>query len=613
MARKTQIEIDLEGDKAIKALTDINNKLEDINDTAKDGKKSLGNLEKATQGIKKGFNAIGVAIKAAGIGLVLKAMDLLFDVFKQNQAVVDAMAVGFETVSIVFNELVQAIVDTVTKVNELTGGFDATKRIIVNLLKIALTPLKLSFFAIKLAVQEAQLIWEKSFFGDGDPKAIEQLNKGIEETKQSILDAGKGAIQAGKDIGTDFVEAVGEIKTLGEVAIKELSDVSIESALENAKANVALAKAAEKASAQQALLQAQFEKDAEKQRQIRDDVNSSIEERIKANNELNKVLEKQQEAQKKEAKTILDAAQAQFDKNGKDANAIKLLEAKTNLAQIENDITGKQSEQLVNEIALKNELLALSQSEIESKTRLAKELRDFEAEQEENELVRLEMRRQNLEAEKEIELSRLQDVIDTANAGTQAKVDAQIAYNEKFQELSMEEVRITKQTADAKRKIDMETTQASLAAAGLAFSSLEQLAGDNFEAQKTFQIANAVVSTIMGAIQAYNGAQTIPVVGPAVGVVLAALVAATGAANIAKIAATKPGGSASASFSGRSGPSTTPAAPSLSLVSPASAGESEIAGQIAGQNTNPSKAYVVSGEVTDQQALDRRIEGQATI
>ena len=72
----------------------------------------------------------------------------------------------------------------------------------------------------------------------------------------------------------------------------------------------------------------------------------------------------------------------------------------------------------------------------------------------------------------------------------------------------------------------------------------------------------------------------------------------------------------SASAGGARGPGGgAPARPSFNIVG--QGGSSQIAGAI-GQQTNdlqqePIKAYVVSSEVTSQQALDRQVESNATI
>jgi hypothetical protein len=562
MARKTKIELEVDGDKILKTLTDVDKKLQSIDDTSKDSVKSMGKMEKATQGLKKGFNGIGLAIKAAGIGLVLKAMDLLFDVFKQNQAVVDGMAVGFETISIVFNELVTAIIDTVTKLNELTGGFDATKRVIMNVIKVAIAPLKLQFYAIKLAVQEAQLIWEKSIFGDGDTATIDKLNKGIAETKATLYEIATEAVDAGKNIGKDFVEAVGEIGSLAKASIEGISKISITAAFETAKTNTALSKSAAIAQAEQGKLMKQYMQQAEIQRQIRDNTSMSIQERIEANNRLNDVLDKQEESMIKQADLILANAEAQYKKNASDENYIALLEAETNKLDVLEDLEGKRSEQLINEVGLKKELLTMSQAVIESDITLALNKKKFAAELENNEVAQLEMKRTILEEEKVIELERLQNVIDSYKLGTQERIDAQIAYNVKSEELNQQTIVNEKALAKSKKQIQLDTATAAVNAAGQLFGILSSMSEGNFEEQKKYQIAGAITQGLMGIIGAWAGAFMTPAPTP-VQLVLAgissALMAGAMIANVSKIKNTKPGtGGAPSGGGAPSAPTTAP-------------------------------------------------------
>lgn len=93
-------------------------------------------------------------------------------------------------------------------------------------------------------------------------------------------------------------------------------------------------------------------------------------------------------------------------------------------------------------------------------------------------------------------------------------------------------------------------TQQDLANAEGNEAKQNQIRKKAFEQQKKMQIAQATVSTITGAISAFTGAMQLgPIAGPIIGGILAALVTATGIANIAKIKATKfdSAGSASAS------------------------------------------------------------------
>jgi len=103
---------------------------------------------------------------------------------------------------------------------------------------------------------------------------------------------------------------------------------------------VELNKASEKAAALNQGLIEDYDRQAEKQRQLRDNEFNTIEDRIKANDKLKVVLLEQQTLMKANAQAIVDAAQAQFDKNDSDANAIALQEALNEQKAIDATITG---------------------------------------------------------------------------------------------------------------------------------------------------------------------------------------------------------------------------------------------------------------------------------
>ena len=237
------------------AINDLNKTFSKFSEDTKDGLEDINNTSKKTEkgvgGIAKSFKGLGVAMKAAGIGLVIGALTTLKEVFTSNQKVADLFATAFETVSLVFNSFVETIVDVVEKVNEATGGFDALKKVVGGLLTIAITPLKLAFFGIKLGLQEAQLAWEQSFFGDKDPTTIKELNAAIKETRNDLADVAVAAVDAGKQVANNIVEAVGEVTTLVTESIDGVSKISVSAAYEAAKTNVQLQNSAKLADAEQ--------------------------------------------------------------------------------------------------------------------------------------------------------------------------------------------------------------------------------------------------------------------------------------------------------------------------------------------------------------------------
>jgi hypothetical protein len=175
----------------------------------------------------------------------------------------------------------------------------------------------------------------------------------------------------------------------------------------------------------------------------------------------------------------------------------------------------------------------------------------------------------------------------------------------------------TVEIEEAKQQITAQTATATFGAVSQMFNMLGDAAAGDFERQKKFKIAAAWTSGFQGAVSAFAGAMQLgPIAGPIVGGILAAVTLGMTAMNVGKIKATNPGGGGSG---GGSSPSVSAgaiprlSAPTGQQVTPATTGEQNISDSIAEANSSPSKSYVVSGDVTSQAELDRKIETKATI
>ncbi len=313
-----------------------------LNRLNKEVKKTDDAADGASGGFKKLSSAakgIGTALKASGIGLIIGALAGLKSAFESNSETARGFSIVLETISILFNQTVGAIVDAVKAAYDATGGFNALGKVLGGILNIALTPLKLAFYGIKLGVQELQLAWEKSFLGDKDPKTIKELRKNIKETQKDIDKVGKDFMKSGKDIYENFGEAVGEMVVLGVKGVEQISKISIKGAIAQASALVDARNAAAVAAAAQGVLIEKYDRTAEKLRQVRDEERNSITERMQANQDLKKVLDDQEKAMLAQADLQIQAAQLEYNKNKTTENNVALLEAQANrqgvLAQIE--------------------------------------------------------------------------------------------------------------------------------------------------------------------------------------------------------------------------------------------------------------------------------------
>lgn len=676
MAIKKTIEIDVNASDAEKG---VDNLIEQFGDLGKAASKSIKNIEKgventekSTKSLAEGFKGVGLAIKAMGIGLIIGALSTLKEVFMGNQKVADTFSAIMGTVANVFSQVTNVVVSVIEKVGGATNGFEGLRKTIGGLLTLSLTPLKLAFYGIKLTIDEVRLAWEESIFGDGDPKTIKKLTERINETRASLKVVGTDAIAAGIQVANNIGKAITEVGAVIEGTVDGVSKISVAGAYEQAKANVQLQNTAKLAEANQARLVEQYDRQAEKLRQVRDEERNSVEDRIKANNQLKDVLENQQQAMLRQADAQIAAAQSTLAQNKSIENQVALTNALANREGVLAQIEGLRSEQKANDLALNKELIDLTKTKQEAETELAINEKNFNAERIKNEEAQLQAKKDALEQNKILELKKLQDVIDSANAGTQAKVDAENEYALKKQEIDQQIILAEDDIAEFKRNKAVENQQLLIDNEALSFETrrnalieqerlllddktlseeqrnaiekqysdarikigeiefqqkmsqakeiegvltgLGDLVGKQTAAGKTLGIATALINTYIGVSEALKQKSTLPspydYVAKAVNV---AGILATGFKSVKAIASVKVpggggGGASTPSVSASGGASG--GAPSFNVVG--NSGVNQIA-QTLGREQQPVQAYVVANNVTTAQSLDRNIIQNASL
>lgn len=427
---KLVAEIGADTGDAAKKIAGLKKGINDTGDalvkTAKESKKSEG-----------AFSSLGNIIKGLGIVSVISG---LFNIFKEalgkNQKVADTVAAVMTTISNVMGALVGIITDVVDSVSKSTNGFDALGKVIGGLLTLAITPFKLAFYEIKLTVQSLQLAWEDSFLGDGNSEKIATLTKSIRETSDALKGTAIGAVDAGKAIVNNIGDAAKSVVGVVSGVIDGASKISIKGIYDQAKATVALKNTAVIASAQLQGLVEEYDRQAEQQRQIRDDESKSIDDRIAANEKLGEVLKKQQTAMLALAGQKIAAAQAELSANSSSVELqAKVIEAMNERKGILAQVTGLESEQKVNAIGLAREKQDMNKATAESDLKILLDNKKANAELITDELLKAQTIQRIRDEEKVKELARLQANIDATTKGTQARVDAEIAYNTKKSEL----------------------------------------------------------------------------------------------------------------------------------------------------------------------------------
>jgi len=594
-------------DNLTKSVDKLGNKVDEIGADSSD---NLGSIKKSSSDSAKGvgtltaaFRGVGLAIKAAGIGLIVGLLATLKQVFEENQKVADLFNITFEATSLIFNDFVDFLVENTQTVT------DFFKNIFEN-------PLE-SVKSLGKAIQDNLIERAKSLL-----EVYGFLGKALVKLFEGDF---KGALDSVKEAGKELVDVYTGVDGSAEKIADGLAKVATAAAdygkeiVNNAKENVKLQNEAEIATAQQSRLVEQYDRQAEKLRQIRDNDLLTLEERTAANDELLVVLNAQEEAMLKQAEAQVKAAQAAVDKNANIENQIALTDALANKEGVLAQVEGFRSEQDANRTALKKEELELTNSQKEAEGQLLISQLEGNAELLTNEHAKLLALRAAADEEKRIQEDLLTSKRDSYKEGTQAYQDAnnellafQVENTQKQTELDRE---ITQS------KIDAFDTAVALAGAetglGKALLVAKQILNAKelvLEITKTiaFSTQAAARSTVAVAEGTARTAkigfpQNIPMLigyaAQAVGII--------GAIKSATSKAKAPISLPSSSTISSGVRSAAPQAPSFNIVG--SSETNQLAEAIGSQSQQPVRAYVVSGDVSTAQSLYRNIVESASL
>jgi hypothetical protein len=585
MAEKIIIDLEAKTDKALKGIQDLSQEVGDLNKEVAKGNKQteegLKGVESASKDTAKGVRGIGNALKAAGIGLAIAAFAKLKEIFEQNQVVADAFNTAFEFISIAFNDFANFVINNASVVTDFFKAiFEdpiGSLKTFGNLVKENIIERFESFLdTLGFIASAVKKVFAGDFAGALDDvknagKEYIEIYTGVEGTFDKVADVVTKAVKA----TTEYVTETGKA----------------------AAANVELSKQAEIAAVKQQGIVESFDLQAEKLRQVRDEERNTIEERIAANNRLKETLDEQEQAMLKQVDLQIAAAQAEFAKNQNQENTIRLLEAQQEKEAVLAQIAGFRSEQLSNDLALNREKLELEQSISDAEAERAINEATFNAEQIENEYLRLQALRDVAEQEKVIEETRLTEKMNSYKVGTQAFQDAQ---NELLQ--------FQQENGQKQKELERDINKSKQQEITNALGNIAGIVGQNSKFGKAIAVVQALRDT-------YAGANKALAQGGIFGFVGAAAVIAGGLANVKNITASKdprPPSFAKSAGGGTSTP-TAPAStpPAFNIVG--ASGTNQLAETIAGQTQKPIKAFVTSQDVTTAQSLERNIVEGASI
>lgn len=183
-------------------------------------------------------------------------------------------------------------------------------------------------------------------------------------------------------------------------------------------------------------------------------------------------------------------------------------------------------------------------------------------------------------------------------------------------ETNEELIKDTIKRIEKEEQLEQQAKEQKIRMAGQAFSVIQGVAdlfaqGNEedqkkaFELNKAVNIGQAIMNTAQGVTAALSGGGNLGKVATGLNFVEAGLIGTIGALNIAKIANTQFQGGTS-SGGGNTPTATAPRTPSFDII------QAQPQMQLGALQQQPVKAYVVSGEVSTAQALDRNRVRNAT-
>jgi hypothetical protein len=507
MSQKRTIKLELDAEDVIKKLDGIEKELGEVKEGVKDGTKEMGKLghsanltAKGMTTLAGGIGIVAIALKALAITTIYAAFDTFYNILQQNQRVLDATNKAFETMSIFTRSLITDMLNFTTK-------------------GIA-----------------------KDFF-DQFEKAVPILRKTVDSitNMSSKLRVLKIGFQLFNNI-FGLTDRVDEAQKLADEIVNLRNEVML-------------------AEAEQRLLQLTYQKEAEDQRQIRDDIRKTAQERKKANERLGEILEQQLQDEKVLANERLRLADLVLSTDEKNIQfKVERTNALTELADLEERITGQRSEQKVNEASLDQEI---HDSRIENTGKII--------------------------ALDKIQIQSGEDLLDA-----KMKQNLKLLNNQKLTSDAMTE--IVELESQAKRDI--------------IANSMQQISDSMAEGSKTSK-ALAIGATLINTYSAATNALA-PVAaggaGPIWGIPIAAAAVVSGLANVAKIRSTQLPGVTD--YGGGDGP--TPSVPGggISGIIPNMETISPPTGSL---DTPPIQAFVIENDISNAQALQHELETQATL
>jgi hypothetical protein len=592
-----------------------------------DATNSINNLNNSVQNVGKSSSALdGIGSKLSGIKGPVGAAVQSVQGFGKALLVLAANPVVLTITAIVtaVTALVKAFTSTKEggeKVKQLMAGLGAVMDVLRDTLLKVGNVLMSIFENPQQAIMDFADLIKTNITNrfEGLLELLPQLGKAINLLFEGeFKEAGKVATNAVSKVALGVEDVTGKLSNMADgikAIVKEASsEAKIAANIEKSLQRIA------DAERNLGVERAKQNKDLAAARLQMEDENATLQERIEA---LKKVGGAEEQLAQKELKlaqqkanaikarnALSDSSKEQLQEEADAQARVYELEAQSLMRQRK---TSKAIESLTKEDAAKKKEQLKEQEEALKAAAEAEKARLEELQKKNEDAINQKIDAQKIEAyntiqnEKDLQEALFQLEVDRTNALIESRKLAGLAVNDlevkNAQALAEHRLTIEKQAIADREEMEKKAGEARIAIAQSvtgALTTLSGIVGEQTAAGKTLAVASAIIDTYMGANKALAAGAGTPV-----GYINAATIIATGLANVRKITSVPvPGSSDTASA--------TPIGPSVSIVGGSADPSAQIARSLAQQNQKPIKAYAVATDMSTQQALDRRIQQNAT-
>jgi hypothetical protein len=571
-------------------------KAKESNDAIKDGLEALDkrtggavsafkSLQSGIGGAVKSFGTLKGAIIATGLGALLVAVTSLVTYFKNTERGGDALAVVMGALGAVVGKLTDVLVKLGEKLFEAFQNPQQALKDFGKLLKENITNRIEGLLELLPALGKAIGLVLKGQFKEAAKTAADAAGKvalGVENVTDKIGAAGAAAAEFAKTLAAAAKEGARVAGLLNDVEDAERALI-----VERAKANKQIAEA----------------------RFVADDLTKSTEERIAAVLKAGALEETVASKEIKNQKLRLSALQAQARiSETNEEQLVAIAEAEARVSELEQASIARKRRLGIEVKGLRAEEKAAADEKIKAEEAFAalqeKALSDFDLQQS----ASLDKAYEMLLTDQQREINAVRDKYFALLQLDELSAEQRLALEEKQ---SAEIVAITKKTTDAQTALEKAAQDAKAAMVNQSIDAVQGALGALFKNSKAVASANVLIDAAQAAVGIFKNSTSLPEPFGSInrGIQLAAL-AATTVASIRDINRAQPTGGASAP----STPTSTPTAPSqppqFNIVG--QGGVNQLAQSIGGQFSQPIRAYVVGGDVTTSQQLQRQRVRTAT-